>query len=172
GQEIYVSDPKHLVRTHALDWSQAFHGRHPFNPDSDMRMAPLGDAVGLKRAAVHLMRVAPGKQSFIPHAHAVQEEWVFILEGSGEVVLDGAATAIGPGDFIGFPIDGVVHHLANTGSGDLTYLTGGERGAFEIAEMPTIGRTAVFRGGRISLYGPGGIDELSEQEWRARSRLD
>ena len=165
-------DPKHIFRTGGLDWSQVWRGRHPFNPDSDMQLVPLSGATGLQRVGVSLMRIPPGKESFIPHAHTLQEEFVFILEGAGEMVLDGVGHPVGPGDFIGFPIDGVVHSLKSTGPGDLVYLTGGERGPVEVADMPSIGRTAVFRPGRMTLFGPDGVEDLTEAEWFARTKID
>jgi len=169
-----VAEAKYIVRTAGLDWSQVWRGRHPFNPDSEMRLAPLGDPTGLKRLGVHLIRIPPGKESFIPHSHAVMEEFVFILEGIGEVVLDRVAHPIGPGDFVGFPTDGVVHSVKSKGPGDLLYLTAGERSAagVEVAEMPTIGKTTVFRQGHMTLYGKDGVEELTEAEWFARTKID
>jgi hypothetical protein len=55
-----MPDPKHLVRTHDLNWSQAFHGRHPFNPNCDMRLALLSDRVGMRRVQLNLLRIALG----------------------------------------------------------------------------------------------------------------
>jgi len=167
-----MADDKHIVRTGQFDWSQAFRGKHPFNPASEMSMLPLGGGTGMKRIGVNLIRIPPGKESFIPHAHAVQEEFVFVLEGSGEVVLDGAPHSIGPGDFVGFPTDGVVHSIVSRGPGDLLYLTGGETSDVEIAEMPTIGKTTIFRNGTMTLAGPDGVATLSEAEWMARTRID
>jgi uncharacterized cupin superfamily protein len=167
-----VADDPHIVRTAALDWAQVFRGRHPFNAASEMRLAPLGDKTGLQRVGVSLIRIPPGKESFIPHAHALQEEFVFILEGAGEVTLDGVVHPVGPGDFVGFPTDGVVHSLKAVGPGDLVYLTGGERTATEIAEMPTIGKTMVIRGGQITMYGKDNAEEISQAEWFSRVRLD
>ena len=169
-----MADDPHIVRTASLDWATVWRGRHPFNPASEMRLAPLGDATGLKRLGVHLIRIPPGKESFIPHSHAVMEEFVFILEGAGEVVLDGVAHPIGPGDFVGFPTDGVVHSVKSVGPGDLVYLTAGERSPanVEVAEMPTIGKTTVFRKGKMTLYGRDGVEELTEAEWMARTRID
>jgi uncharacterized cupin superfamily protein len=166
-----MSDPKHIVRTADLDWAQAWHGRHPFNDRSEMRIARIGGQSGLKRLGVNLIRVPPGKESFIPHAHSAEEEFVFILEGAGEVVLDGVAHAVGPGDFVGFPTDGVVHSLVAKGPGDLVYLSGGERSAVEVADMPSIGKTTVFRRDGMELYGPDGIETLTVAEWMARTRL-
>jgi uncharacterized cupin superfamily protein len=167
-----MADDRHIVRTGGLDWSQAFRGKHPFNPASEMQLLPLGRQAGMTRVGVNLIRIPPGKESFIPHAHAVQEEFVFVLEGSGEVVLDGVAHAIGPGDFVGFPTDGVVHSIVSKGPGDLLYLTAGQTSDVEIAEMPSIGKTTIFRNGTMTLAGADGIETLTEAEWMARTRIE
>jgi len=167
-----MAHPKHIVRAADLDWSKARRGRHPFNPASDMRMAPLGDLTGMGRIGVHLIRIPPGKESFIPHAHSVSEEFVFILEGAGEMVLDGVGHPVGPGDFVGFPTDGVVHSLKSKGPGDLVYLTAGERVAVEVADMPSIGKTMVLRRGGMELFGEDGADRLTGAEWMARTKIE
>jgi uncharacterized cupin superfamily protein len=167
-----MADPKRLVRTRSLDWSQVFHGRHPFNPASDMRIVALSDQIGMQRAHLKLIRIAPGAESFIPHAHSVEEEYVFILEGQGSLTLDGEATPVGPGDYIGFPIDGVVHHLTNTGEADLVYLSGGERSPVEVARMPTLGKVAVFKDNAVSFYPEDGGERLTMAEWIARARIE
>ena len=162
---------RRIIRTRDLDWASKPSGRHPFNPASEMKLVPLGDQTGMKRVLTNLIRLPPGKESFIAHNHAVEEEFIFVLEGEGEVTLDGVAHPVGPGDFVGFPTDGVVHGFRNTGTGDLLYLTGGERARVEVAEMPSIGKTALFRPGRITMFGEGGVEELTPEEWEARSRL-
>jgi uncharacterized cupin superfamily protein len=162
---------RRIIRTRDLDWASKPSGRHPFNPASEMKLVPLGDQTGMKRVLTNLIRLPPGKESFIAHNHAVEEEFIFVLEGEGEVTLDGVAHAVGPGDFVGFPTDGTVHGFRNMGTGDLLYLTAGERARVEVAEMPGIGKTALFRPGRITLFGEGGVEELTSQEWEARSRL-
>ena len=162
---------RHIIRTRDLDWSSLPSGRHPFNPDSEMKMARLGDQTGMKRVLTNLVRLPPGKESFIAHSHAVEEEFIFVLEGTGEVTLDGEAHAVGPGDFVGFPTDGVVHGFRNTGTSDLLYLTAGERARVEIAQMPNIGKTTIFRPGRITMFGDGGVEELTPEEWGARTKL-
>jgi len=167
-----MADPKHIVRTGQTDWSKARRGRHPFNPASEMRIAPLGDLAGMSRIGVHLIRIPPGKESFIPHAHSVSEEFVFILEGVGEMVMDGVGHPVGPGDFVGFPTDGVVHSLRSKGPGDLVYLTAGERVAVEVADMPSIGKTTVLRQGRMELFGEDGVERLTGAEWMARTKIE
>ena len=162
---------EHIIRTREIDWSTVRASRHPFNPDSEMKMARLGDQTGMKRVLSNLVRLPPGKESFIAHSHAVEEEFIFVLEGAGEVTLDGEAHAVGPGDFVGFPTDGVVHGFRNTGTTDLLYLTAGERARMEIAQMPSIGKTAIFRPGRITMFGDDGVEELTPVEWGARTKL-
>ncbi|HEX4711636.1 cupin domain-containing protein [Phenylobacterium sp.] len=167
-----MADPKHIVRTGRTDWSQVWRGRHPFNPASEMQLVPLGDPAGMTQLGVHLIRIPPGKESFIPHAHTVSEEFVFILEGVGEMVLDGVGHPVGPGDFVGFPIDGVVHSLKSRGPGDLVYLTGGRRDPVEVADMPTIGKTTVLRNGGMELFGEDGVERLTQAEWMARTKIE
>ena len=166
-----MSEPRHIVRTGQVDWPRVKARRHPFNPASRMQMVPLGDPAGMTQLGVHLIRIPPGKESFIPHAHTVSEEFVFILEGVGEMVLDGVGHPVGPGDFVGFPIDGVVHSLRSKGPGDLVYLTAGRRDPVEIADMPTIGKTTVFRDGRMELFGDDGAERLTQAEWMARTKI-
>ena len=136
-----------------------------------MRILRLGAQAGLTRIGVNLIRIPPGKESFIPHAHSLEEEFIYVLEGAGEVVLDGQPYALGPGDFVGFPTDGVVHSLVSKGPGDLVYLSGGERSPVEVADMPSIGRTTLFRRGRMMLFGQDGVETLTQEEWMARTRL-
>ncbi len=167
-----MADPKHLVRTGAFGRADGVHGRHPFNPDSEMYMARLSERTGLTRLPVNLMRLPPGKQSFIPHAHSVEEEFVFILSGRGTVTLDGEVTPIGAGDFLGFPTDGVVHHLTNIHpSDDLVYLTGGERAPVEVAKMPTIGKVAVFKDNGVTFYDEDTGQRVTMAEWFERAKI-
>lgn len=138
-----MSDPKHLVRTHALAPSDGLHVRHPLNPASELRMFPLSDRAGLTRAALSLARVPPGKESFVPHAHRGTEEFVFILAGRGRALIGAEEYDVGPGDYIGYPTDGTPHHLRNVGDDELVYLQGGERAAVDVVEFPTLGKVSV-----------------------------
>jgi len=167
-----VADPRHIQRSGQIDWSRVRRRRHPYNPASEMRMVPLGDPAGMSQLGVHMIRIPPGRESFIPHAHSVSEEFVFIVEGVGEMMLDGVGHPVGPGDFVGFPIDGVVHSLKSKGPGDLVYLTAGRRDPLEIADMPTIGKTTVFRNGKMELFDVEGAERLTGEEWMARTTIE
>jgi uncharacterized cupin superfamily protein len=125
---------------------------HPWNPNSLMRGTQLGRSVGLKRTGVNFMRVPPGKESYVYHSHRYEEEWMYVLAGSGIALIDGQEFAIAPGDFLGFPTPSVAHLLRNTGSEDLVYLAGGENREFEVAEFPLLGKRMVRMGQQVDIY--------------------
>jgi mannose-6-phosphate isomerase-like protein (cupin superfamily) len=55
------------------------------------------------------------------HYHRVAEEVYYVLEGEGEVRIDGQARAIGPGDVVAIR-PGQRHKVAQRGDGDLVLL--------------------------------------------------
>lgn len=163
-----MADPKHLVRTRELVAADFMLIRHPLNPQSEVRMHRLGDRVGMKRAHLSLARLPPGKESFLPHAHANQEEFLFILEGRGMALLGDTEVEVGPGDYMGFPTDGTVHHLRNVGDSELVYLMGGERTDVEVSRFPSIGKVGVFKTGEVSFFDESSATVLPRSAWRAK----
>lgn len=160
--------PKHLVRTVDLPAADAVHVRHPLNPASDVHIQRLGERTGMSRVVVSLARVPPGKESFVLHAHLRDEEFVYILEGTGTAVIGDAEVAVGPGDFMGFPTDGTPHHLKNTGATDLVYLMGGERSALEVARFPGAGKVAVFAASGVELFDEADAQRLGLADFLAK----
>ncbi|NJK53355.1 MAG: cupin domain-containing protein [Leptolyngbyaceae cyanobacterium SU_3_3] len=130
--------------------SQTFS--HPWNPNSELSGTQLGRLVGLKRTGVGVVRVPPGKESFIYHSHYREEEWIYILSGRGVAEIDGAEFEVGAGDFMGFPTPSVAHHLRNAGEEDLVYLVGGENLEVEIVEFPHLGKRMLRRGDTVEIY--------------------
>ena len=121
--------------------------QHPWNPNSEISGARLGARAGLERAGINLFRVPAGKESFVPHAHRHEEEWMYILSGRAIIVMDGVEHEVGPGDFIGFPAPSVVHQLRNPFDTEVAYLCGGENRPFEVVDYPEHGRIGVRNGG-------------------------
>src|SRR5262249_41963811 len=96
------------------------------NPGSAFRRVRLGAAAGRVRVGLSMVWIPPGQQSFAYHAHQLDEEWIYVIEGRGLALVDGKEFEIGPGDFLGFPVPQVPHLLSNPGTTDLVYLTGGD----------------------------------------------
>lgn len=144
-------DRPELIRAAA---SAAKTGRHshPWNPKSEIHGVQLARLAGLKRTGVSLARIPPGKESFVYHSHAREEEWLYILSGRGTAEIDGADYEVGPGDFMGFPAPSVAHHLRNTGGEELVYLMGGESLDAEVATFPKLGRKMVRVGDSVEIY--------------------
>ena len=125
---------------------------HPWHPRSEMRGVQLSRQTGLERTGVSLARIAPGKESFVYHAHEREEEWLYILSGTGTAEIDGDEYAVAAGDFMGFPTPSVAHHLRNTGSVDLVYLMGGENRDVEISTFPRLSKKMVRVGDKVEIY--------------------
>lgn len=114
------------------------------------RMAPrqkraLGDVFGLASFGVNLTRLPPGAISALRHAHRVQDEFVYILEGAATLVTDRGETLLTPGMCAGFRGgSGDAHHLVNCGSADVLYLEVGDRRPGDAGEYPDDDLVAAF----------------------------
>lgn len=99
----------------------------------------LGDAVGLSRYGVNLVRLPPGALSSQRHWHTDEDEFVYVLEGEVELVTDGGAQTLTAGTCAGFPAgraDG--HHLINRSARDAVYLEIGDRSEADECHYPDI----------------------------------
>ncbi|MBN8263329.1 MAG: cupin domain-containing protein [Xanthomonadales bacterium] len=116
--------------------------RSLYPPPFDARVAgrdkkALGDVFGLRRFGVNLTRLAPGAQSALRHAHARQDEFVFVLEGTPVLRTDAGETALAPGMCAGFRAgSGDAHHLVNRGDVDAVYLEIGDRTPGDRVQYP------------------------------------
>lgn len=97
----------------------------------------LGDAFGLRNFGVNLTTLEPGAVSALVHYHAVQDEFVFIIEGRPTLVLGGEEHEMAPGDCMGFKAgSGVGHQLVNRTDSVVTYLELGDRSPGEQVNYP------------------------------------
>jgi uncharacterized cupin superfamily protein/GNAT superfamily N-acetyltransferase len=113
---------------------------HFLNPDAIRNDKSLGDATGLRRLGAHLITVAPGHDSTEIHAHHLEEECLYVISGFGSATLGERTVRIGPGDFIGFPTNGIAHGLTNTGDEPLVCLVVGQRLDVDIVDYPRHGK--------------------------------
>lgn len=90
--------------------------------------AALGEHVGLVKMGVHHERLPPGRRTSFPHAESAEEEFVYVLEGTPDVWLDGHLHRLRPGDAVGFPAGtGINHTFLNNTDAEVRLLVVGER---------------------------------------------
>ena len=88
----------------------------------------LGAVFGLGNFGVNLTGLAPGAISALRHAHAAQDEFIYVLAGCPTLVTDAGETLLEPGMCAGFAAgSGNAHHLINRGVVDVLYLEVGDR---------------------------------------------
>ena len=98
---------------------------------------PLGDRFGLTNFGVNHTRLPPGAISALRHAHATQDEFIYILEGSPTLVTDAGRTPLKAGDCAGFRRgSGDAHCLINESDGDVVYLEVGDRSPGDAVVYP------------------------------------
>jgi uncharacterized cupin superfamily protein len=97
----------------------------------------LGDAFGLSNFGVNLTELAPGAISSLRHSHAVQDEFVYVLEGYPTLCTNRGRFALAPGMCAGFKGGtGDAHHLVNETGARVVYLEVGDRTAGDVARYP------------------------------------
>ncbi|MEE8077967.1 MAG: cupin domain-containing protein [Pseudomonadales bacterium] len=110
--------------------------QHPLNTNSEMMVRFLSRAAGMQRLGISEGRLPPGREAFVYHSHATEEEFLYILEGRGQLRVDNETVEVGAGDFIAFPTPSAAHALTNPFSETLVYLMGGEHHTAEVADFP------------------------------------
>lgn len=114
---------------------------------------PLGDLFGLSNFGVNLTRLLPGAASSLRHAHARQDEFVFILEGNPTLHTNEGRQRLSPGMCAGFQAGtGNAHSLINETTLDVVYLEIGDRTDGDEMFYPDDDLFARFIGGAWTLY--------------------
>lgn len=109
----------------------------------------LGNFFGLANFGVNLTRLAPGASSALRHAHAVQDEFIYVLEGRPTLHTDAGRTQLEPGMCAGFKGgNGDAHCLVNESGEEVVYLEIGDRLPGDAATYPDDDLMAAFGEGR------------------------
>ncbi len=88
----------------------------------------LGDFFGLTNFGVNLTRLKPNAISSLRHAHAKQDEFIYILQGKPTLNSNEGQMQLLPGMCIGFPAGtDNAHNLVNETEEDVFYLEVGDR---------------------------------------------
>lgn len=114
--------PKELVSSAAIAEMPWQERTHLLNPNAVRQAKSLGAITGLTQLGFHVMSVMPGHEYSEYHRHLYEEQCFYILSGHGEAIIDEKRFSIAPGDFLGFPRNGVAHTMSNTGPEPLVFL--------------------------------------------------
>ena len=97
----------------------------------------LGDLFGLANFGVNLTRLAPDASSALRHAHAKQDEFIYVLEGRPTLHTDEGRRTLAPGMCAGFKAGtGNGHRLINETSEVVVYLEVGDRSTGDTVVYP------------------------------------
>ena len=110
---------------------------------------PLGDVFGLKNFGVNLTKLAPSAISALRHAHTVQDEFIYILQGTPTLITDAGETLLSAGMCAGFKSgSGNGHHMVNRSAENVVYLEIGDRNPGDAASYPDDDLQALFESGQ------------------------
>lgn len=112
----------------------------------EVRTAQLSEQLGAGKLGYNISAVAPGKAAYPFHAHRINEEMFFVLQGVGELRLGEDIYSIRQGDIIACPPGGpeTAHQIRNTGTEELRYLAVSTYLSPEICEYPDSGKFGVY----------------------------
>jgi uncharacterized cupin superfamily protein len=100
---------------------------YPNSPELLSVSAPFSEHFKPMRLGIHHERLKPGRRVSWPHAESDEEEFVYVIEGTPDVWLDGHLTRLKPGDGVGFPAGtGLAHTIINNTEDDVRFLVVGE----------------------------------------------
>ena len=111
------------------------------------RMVQVGRLLGARKLGCRLVVLPPGKAAWPLHAHHVNEEMFFIIQGTGLLRCAGKTHAIRAGDIIAVPPGpDTPHQIQNDSDADLHYLCVSTMEAPDIVEMPDSGKINIMAG--------------------------
>jgi len=126
------------------------------------RTRQLGAYGGGTHVGVCLEELSPGKQACPAHFHYLEEEHLYLLEGSLTLRLGERTYDLVPGDYVCFPAGQKAGHaVINAGHSVARYLVIGERNSNDVIVYTDSGRVGVrltgqgYRASEIMTYWEG-----------------
>ena len=111
------------------DWKKIKHDNSHYPGDDELMSvwSHLSVALGLTRVGVGHDLLLPGRRTSWPHAEFDEEEFVYVVEGTPDVWIDGYLHRLREGDGVGFPDrTGIAHCFINNTHKPARLITVGE----------------------------------------------
>ncbi len=129
-------EPFHIDQ---VPWEEAARGSR-----FGMRFQHLSSFGGASQISVSMEVLPPGKQANQLHYHMLEEEHVFVLEGSVTLELGSKTYELSAGHYVCFPAGQKVgHSLTNRTGEPCRYLVFGNPQANDVVVFPDAGRVSV-----------------------------
>lgn len=120
-----MNRPEFIKHCEELRTNETFS--YPGDSETFGTGASIGRKFGLEKVAINYEVLEPGDRSSWPHAHKEAEEFIFILEGTPQVWIDGIVYDLKAGDCVGLPGGtGHAHTLINNSNENVRALVMGE----------------------------------------------
>ncbi|HEY6181070.1 MAG TPA: cupin domain-containing protein [Terriglobales bacterium] len=87
-------------------------------PGRHLRWVVTPENTNARHCSMCVIQVAPGETVRPAHSHPNGEEVIYIIQGSGRVMIDGVVEAVKQGYAVLFP-QGAVHMLQNSGKEEM-----------------------------------------------------
>ena len=98
---------------------------------------PLGDLYGLTNFGINLTNLAPGAASSLRHVHLLQDEFVYVLQGTPTLHTDSGGIVLRAGMCVGFKAGvGEAHCFRNESAAEVVLLEVGDRTLGDTATYP------------------------------------
>ena len=112
----------------------------------EAKMGRIGPLLGARQLGYSLTAVPPGKRAFPFHNHRVNEEMVFVLQGTGEIRVGEKTYPLRAGDLVACPAGGpeTAHQVVNSGREELRYLAVSTMTSPEVCGYPDSGKFGVM----------------------------
>lgn len=109
----------------------------------------LGEAAGGAKLGCSLYELAPGASAFPRHFHSANEEAIYVLEGSGTLLLGDQRVPVKAGDYAALPVGpDHAHRLVNSSQAPLRYLCISTQDEVEICGYPDSDKLSMSVGPR------------------------
>ena len=133
---------KPFININELQYQTRQHGQ-----SFEAQIAPIAPLIGATKLGYNLTVIPAGKRAYPYHAHLVNEEMFFILEGEGTLRHSEQTWQIKQGDVICCPVGKEhPHEILNTGTVDLKFLAVSTMQEPEIGIYPDSNKFGVFAG--------------------------
>lgn len=142
---LQINDKPYIVETSKIKDEDFRKKVHELDTTSIRHIVRLGDLCGLTKLGINLERIPSNSKSSVLHWHSRDDEWVYILEGTGtlQTLPDGEKEpreeSVKAGDFIGFAAATRLAHVILTGDTELVFLCSGTREPVDVCTYPLLG---------------------------------